>query len=202
MKLFKYFLILSMISMLSNLSIAQESVTQVQDNKKSNQESSVLLGGLAYFGLQNWSRVGSTGDSKMGFGFGGDLLAGAKIDETLKVYAGPHIGLNRWSADYSGKAYSATDSVYVNMNDMGVVMLMDFNDTYFHLGAGSSTISSAMVVGGKEIEYNYSGRSYDYKSFGIGIRYESMLLGLSGVQYDGFASAADRVEFNFGWGAF
>jgi len=73
-------------------------------------------GGDAYLALQNWPKVGMADDSKMGFGFGGSIGIGAQVDD-MKILIGPHLGYSRWSADYSHKPNSATDSVYVEMAD-------------------------------------------------------------------------------------
>ncbi len=165
-------------------------------------KSPVILGGALTIGLQNWSRVGSGDDSKMGFGLGGDFLIGTQIDETTKLLVGPHFSFNQWSADYSNKPNSVTDRVYVNMNDMGLNLWFDFGDMFLILGTGSSQLESAMVVNGVEIPYNFSGTEYGYKSFSLGFRSNSLFFSIGGVQYDGYAKYADRVEFNLGWMSF
>lgn len=162
-------------------------------------ESLLIFGGSVYFALENWSRVGDSGDSKMGFGFGGEFGLGAKIDE-MKVLVGPHLSLNRWSADYSQKYQSVTDSVYVEMMDLGLMLMTDFGDMYLNIGAGKSTISSGMIVGGRDIKYGYSGESYSYTHFSIGTNWDRTLLGVGVVNYSGYAKYADRVEFILGYG--
>lgn len=162
-------------------------------------ESLLIFGGSVYLALENWSRVGDSGDSKMGFGFGGEFGLGAKIDE-MKVLVGPHISFNRWSADYSHKYQSATDSVYVEMMDFGLMLMSDFGDMYLNIGAGKSEISSGMIVSGKDIKYGYSGENYSYTHFSIGTNWDRMLLGVGVVNYSGYAKYADRVEFILGYG--
>lgn len=163
--------------------------------------SGIIFGGLLNLSLQNWTRVGETGDSRIGLGFAGDLLIGMPIAD-MKLLVGPHFGYNGWSADYSTKANSATDRVTVDMSDVGVGFLIDFGDMYFQMGAGSSTLSSSMFVGNTKIDYSFSGTEYSYKMFGIGFRSGATFFGLGGTLYDGYARYADRVEFKFGFGFF
>lgn len=166
--------------------------------KTSNEGISLIFGGSIYFALENWSRVGTSGDSKMGFGFGGDFGIGMKIDD-LNFFVGPHLGLNRWSADYSQKSQSATDSVYVEMADTGINLTMDWGDMYINMGTGSSTISSGMIVSGQDIKYSYSGDQYSYTLVGLGMNMDRVLLGLNTVNYSGYAKYADRIEILIGY---
>jgi hypothetical protein len=166
-----------------------------QANKNSG--ISFALGGDLYLALENWSRVGTSGDSKMGVGFGGMIGAGLRIDE-MKVIVGPHASYNRWSADYSQKAQSATDSVYVTMSDTGVEFKAHFDDLFIQLGTGSSKIGSGMIVSGKDIQYPYSGEGYTYKSVGIGGKFDAIMLAVNATSYSGYAQYANRIEFILG----
>jgi len=154
-------------------------------------------GGDAYFALQNWSKVGMADDSKMGFGFGGSIGVGAQVDD-MKILIGPHLGYSRWSADYSHKPNSATDSVYVEMADVGLQFTAIFDDIVMAVGKGNSTISSGYIVNGRDIRYNYDGQSYPYSTVSIGFKMDMFLLSIGVVNYQGYAKDASRTDFRLG----
>ena len=156
----------------------------------------LAYGGDAYLALQNWSDVGMKDDSKMGFGFGANFGIGMQVDD-MKLLVGPHLGYSRWSADYSNKPNSATDSVYVEMADTGLQFTAVFDDILMSAGKGSSTISSGYVVNGRTIKYNYDGKSYPYSMVSIGFKMDAFLFSIGSVSYDGL-SAANRTDFRLG----
>lgn len=154
-------------------------------------------GGDAYLALQNWSKVGMADDSKMGFGFGGSIGIGAQVDD-MKILIGPHLGYSRWSADYSHKPNSATDSVYVEMADTGLQFTAIFDDIVMAVGKGNSTISSGYIVNGRDIRYNYDGKSYPYSTVSIGFKMDMFLFSIGVVNYEGYARDASRTDFRLG----
>ncbi|MCM2334682.1 MAG: hypothetical protein NDI82_12140, partial [Anaeromyxobacteraceae bacterium] len=158
---------------------------------------SLAFGGDVYVGFQNWSRVGTSDDAKLGFGLGGALLMGIRIDD-MRVLVGPHFGFSRWSADYSNKAQSATDSVYVEMKDTGLLFKAHFEDVFLQLGGGSSTIGSGMMVGGQDIKYPYDGDRYPYRLVGLGAQWDLGVVGINAVSYSGYAKYSNRFEVFFG----
>lgn len=155
-----------------------------------------VYGGDAYLALQNWSNVGMADDSKMGFGFGGSVGLGAQVDD-MKILVGPHLGYSRWSADYSNKPYSATDSVYVEMADTGLQFTAIFDDIAMALVKGESTISHAYVINGVDYKYSVDGKSYPYSMVSIGFKMDMFLFSIGSVSYDGL-SAANRTDFRLG----
>jgi hypothetical protein len=154
-------------------------------------------GGDAYIALQNWSDIGTAGDTKMGFGFGGTFGVGAQIDD-MKILIGPHLGFSRWSADYSNKPNSATDSVYVEMADTGLQFTAIFDDIVMAVGKGESTISSGYVVNGRTIKYGYDGNVYPYSTVSIGFKMDMLMFGIGVVNYQGYAKYASRTDFRLG----
>jgi hypothetical protein len=158
---------------------------------------SLAFGGDLYVGLQNWSKVGASGDTKLGFGLGGALLVGMRIDE-MRVLVGPHFAVSRWSADYSHKPQSATDSVYVEMMDTGLLFKASFDDLFIQLGSGSAGIGSGMVVGGQTIKYPYDGDRYTYRMVGLGAQWGLWMVGINAVSYSGYARYCNRAELIFG----
>ena len=63
------------------------------------------MAGLLLGSLQNWSEV-KTDDSKIGFGFSGDLFAGIIIDD-MYVGVGPHLGYSFWTLSKSAGGITA-----------------------------------------------------------------------------------------------
>lgn len=173
-------------------------VASAQDVSSGATDEGVKLayGGDAYLALQNWSNVGMSDDSKMGFGFGGSIGLGAQVDD-MKILVGPHLGYSRWSADYSNKPNSATDSVYVEMADAGLQFTAIFGDIFMALVKGESTISHAYVINGVDYKYSVDGKSYPYSMVSIGFKMDMFLFSIGSVSYDGL-SAANRTDFKLG----
>jgi len=170
-----------------------------QDGPSGAADEGVRLayGGDAYLALQNWPKIGMASDPKMGFGFGVNIGIGAQIDD-MKILVGPHLGYSRWSADYSNKPNSATDSVYVEMADTGLQFTAIFDDIVMAVGKGNSTISSGYIVNGRDIRYNYDGNSYPYSTVSIGFKMDMFLFSIGVVNYQGYAKDASRADFRLG----
>lgn len=159
----------------------------------------LALGGDLYLSPQIWSDIGAKDDTKFGIGLGMGMGMGIRIDES-KFLIGPHIGLSRWSADYSQKTNSATESVYVEMADVGLQVTVDFGDMFVSFGKGTSEISSGYVVNGKDIKYNYDGNTYPYSSVALGFKSSGFILGFGCTSYSGYAKHCNRAEFLLGLG--
>lgn len=174
-------------------------VATAQDASSSAPDEGVKFayGGDAYIALQNWPDVGMKDDPKMGFGFGANIGVGAQIDD-MKILVGPHLGYSRWSADYSNKPNSATDSVYVEMADAGLQFTAIFDDIVMAVGKGESTISSGYITNGVDIRYGYDGNSYPYSTVSIGLKMDMFLFSIGVVNYQGYAQAASRTDFRLG----
>lgn len=170
-----------------------------QAKEKPEVKEGFAFGGQLFLALQNWSRVGDKSDSKMGMGIGGSLGIGYQFDD-MKFLIGPQFWYNSWEADYSQKSQSATDSVYVKMSDVGMALMTYFDDFFLEIGAGKSTISSAMVVNGQEIAYSYDGKQFNYTSVSLGMKYELFMFGIGMKNYDGLAKYADHFNFMIGLG--
>ncbi len=186
--------------LMSSTLIAEESNDALQQESASQQDdgTSFAFGGDFYLALQNWSDVGMADDSKMGFGFGVNLGFGVRLDDTTFLI-GPHLAMNRWSADYSDKANSATDSVYVEMYDTGLQVSMLFDDLYLSVGKGSSEIASGYIVNGTDYRYAYDGDTYDYSQVSLGMKTNGFMIGLGAVSYDGYAKYCNRAELQLGF---
>jgi hypothetical protein len=104
------FLILLIFCMSGGVASAQE-----VSSASADQGVKFAYGGDVYFALQNWSKVGMSNDSKMGYGFGGSYGLGVQVDD-MKILIGPHLGYSSWSADYSSKSNSVTCSRRLNID--------------------------------------------------------------------------------------
>ncbi|MFA6120441.1 MAG: hypothetical protein WCT35_01525 [Sideroxydans sp.] len=174
-------------------------IASAQDASSSATDDGVKFayGGDAYLALQNWSKVGMADDSKMGFGFGGSIGVGMQVDD-MKILIGPQLAFSRWSADYSNKPNSATDSVYIEMADAGLQFTAIFDDIVMAVGKGNSTISSGYIVNGRDIRYNYDGKSYPYSTVSIGFKMDMFMFSVGVVNYEGYVQDASRTDFRLG----
>jgi hypothetical protein len=75
---------------------------------------------IFYAALQNWSKVGDGSDSKLGIGGGGMVGIALSFDSSMTFSAGPHFSYTSWTADYSKKSQSFTETVVLNLQDAGV----------------------------------------------------------------------------------
>jgi len=167
--------------------------------KKDEKKDGFVLGGHIFMALQNWSRVGATDDSKIGYGLGGTVGLGYRFDDS-RFLVGPQFWYNKWEQNYSKKSQSITSSVYVAMKDVGFALLADFDDVFLEIGGGSSGISSAMTVNGQEIAYAYSGDSYTYTAVNLGLKMNPFVLGIGLKNYSGYAKYANHFNFMLGLG--
>ena len=137
--------------------------------------------------------VGTTSDSAAS-----DPSIGISIDESMKVIVGPRIAYSMWSADYSDKPQSATQSVYVHMQDAGIGVHAEFDDMWLQFGTGTSEITSGMMVGGNDIQYGFSGDQYTYYNVGLGYKSGIFSLGIGFTSYTDYAQYCDHMSFILG----
>ena len=174
----------------------------VEDSADKDKGIRLKIVGNLYIAPENWKKVGDGQDSKFGYGLGGMLGLGLKIDDIL-LGVGPHFGVNRWSADYSHKSQSATSSVYVELADYGIegVFYMWFGSSKMSiiLGSGETEISSGYVVNGKTYMYPGLDRAKEkYHSVGIGFCMGKFEIAPVYVTYTGVAKDAERLEIRLG----
>lgn len=158
------------------------------------------FGGNVAFEPQYWSKIGSGDDPKFGIGLSGMGGVALAIDSLMRVVVGPRISYSMWSADYSEKDQSATQSVYVNMTDMGLAVSAEFDDMWLQFGTGQSEITSGMMVSGKDIKYPYSGDKYTYYNVELGYKTGIFQLGIGYTSYTGYAQYCNHVGFVIGLG--
>ena len=156
------------------------------------------FGGSIALEPQYWSKVGTGDDPKFGVGFAGMAGIGISIDESMKVIVGPRIAYSMWSADYSDKPQSATQSVYVHMQDAGIGVHAEFDDMWLQFGTGTSEITSGMMVGGNDIQYGFSGDQYTYYNVGLGYKSGIFSLGIGFTSYTDYAQYCDHMSFILG----
>jgi hypothetical protein len=179
--------------------------TSMQEvNTQPKEESSIKLKivGNLYVALENWSKVGDGKDAKIGYGLGGMVGIGLKIDD-LVIGVGPHMGINRWDADYSSKTNSATSSVYYELMDTGIegvfYMNMGKSKCAIIMGAGETEINGGYVVNGQTIMYPNTNKAKEsYKNVGIGFYFGKVQISPTYVTYTGVAKAAERLEIRIG----
>ena len=166
-------------------------------------KNGLAFGGNLFLALQHWSNIGSgvgqSGDSKIGVGLGGTFGIGFRLDD-IKVTAGPSLWSNTWSASATNTRTNVTSSVYLTMQDAGVALMAFFDDMYFEIGTGNSTVSAGARVGNQETSTTYNKQSFSYKTFSIGAKTGIWLFGLGVKNYDGYARNANHANFMLGIG--
>ena len=184
------------------LPVSFKSQQEVSSESKAESTIKLKIVGNLYVAPENWSKVGDGKDSKIGYGLGGMVGIGLKIDD-LVVGVGPHMGINRWEADYSTKTNSATSSVYYELVDTGIegVFYMNMGKSKFAiiLGTGETEISGGYVVNGQTIMYPDTNKAKEsYKNVGIGFYFGKVQISPTYVTYTGVAKAAERLEIRIG----
>ena len=169
----------------------------------SGEGSRFALGYNLYLSPQLWPEVGAEDDPKFGFGVGG-MIGVAWIWGDMKIVAGPHMSYNMWTADYSDKPASATQSVSFGMADVGAELLFHFDESMgLWMGAGTSTMDASMLLDNGDTYY-YPGlhqASFPYKSVGVSFKFaKKFRFGIGVTQYEGAAEDATRAEFRLGLG--
>lgn len=161
----------------------------------------IRLTGNFYAAFENWPDVGAEDDPKFGFGLGG-MFGAAFIVDDMRLAIGPHMGYNIWTADYSQKPSSATQSVTIAMADLGWEMQMAFDDLAIYLGKGTATMEAYMVLdNGDEVAYpGLDGEEFGYQTVGIGFKMRRVTLGIAHTSYDDNAVDASRLEIRFSIG--
>ncbi|MFA4966873.1 MAG: hypothetical protein WC624_01470 [Candidatus Margulisiibacteriota bacterium] len=167
-------------------------------NAKPKDNDIPQFAGNFYFAPQTWPNVGNGSDTKFGLGLGG--MFGLKMplgDTTTSI--GPHIGISHWSADYSKKSGGATDSVFVEMVDLGMEFQIEYENVQMIIGAGGTQLSSGMIIGGKTQMYpGLDKAQYQYTAAGLGFKMENYYIAVVAVSYSGYAHYADRMEIRGG----
>lgn len=166
--------------------------------------SKFIFGANLYLSPQAWPNIGQDDDPKFGVGFGGMLGVGWQWDELVMLF-GPHISYQMWTADYSQKPNSATQSVTIGMADVGVEAIFHFDKSMgFWMGAGSSTMDASMLLDNGDTFYypGLDGEQFGYLSAGVTFKVGRLLrFGLGVTQYNEDAARdANRVEFRLGFG--
>ena len=160
------------------------------------------LSGNLYFALQNWTKVGDGTDPKIGIGLGGTIGIGLNLDSSMTVAVGPHFAYNAWGANYSEKANSYTESVTLNMQDVGLELSLVWDDISIFMGAGESKMEHFMTLtdGQKIPYYGLDGRSANYTTVGFTFAMAPFLIGANVHSYADFAKDVSRIEFRVGLG--
>lgn len=158
------------------------------------------IAGNLYAALENWSKVGDGSDSKIGFGAGGMIGLALSFDSTMTFAAGPHFSYNAWSADYSKKPQSFTQTVVLNMEDTGIELSLVFDDIGVFMGAGKSKMEHYMTLtsGTKVPYYGLDGKTTNYTSVGITFTLAPLFIGAGYTSYADFAKDASRLEIRIG----
>ena len=158
--------------------------------------------GNIYIAMQGWSKVGDDSDSKIGIGAGGMIGLALSFDSSMTFAVGPHFSYNSWTADYSKKANSFTESVALNMQDTGLELSLVFDGMGVYMGAGKSKMEHFMILtnGTKVPYYGLDGKTTDYTSVGFTFALSPFFVGAGYTSYAGFAKDASRVEFRLGLG--
>jgi hypothetical protein len=162
-------------------------------------EVQFALAGLLLGSLQSWNQL-DTDESKMGFGFSGNLFAGV-IWEDMYFGAGPHLGINFWTLSKSSGGYTA--SATTSVSDIGLDIGVAWEGFYTTLGFGSSNVSISATVSGPGINESTSvdiPESIGYTRVAIGWA-DGWAFGIAFVSYsdEDIPNNLGRVEFNFGW---
>lgn len=157
----------------------------------------------AYASPQVWPDVGAEDDQKFGIGFGG-MVGLAWIWGDLVIAVGPHLSYQMWTANYTAKPNSATQSVTFGMADAGIEALFHFDEkTGFWAGTGTSTMDASMLLDNGDTFYypGLDGEQFSYLSAGVTFKLAQRIrLGFGVTQYEEAARAANRVELRAGFG--
>lgn len=157
----------------------------------------------AYASPQIWPDIGADDDHKFGIGFGG-MLGLAWIWDDLVIAVGPHLSYQLWTANYSQKPNSATQSVSFGMADAGIEAVFHFDEkSGFWAGSGMSTMDASMLLeNGDTFRYpGLDGAEFSYLTAGFTFTMASRVrLGFGVTQYEKAARDANRIELRLGVG--
>jgi hypothetical protein len=161
----------------------------------------VRFAGNLYIAPQIWPDIGADDDQKVGVGLGGMLGLALVIDDT-RLGVGPHFGYNIWTANYSSKPNSATQSVTFAMLDAGLELAFSMDDFVIFLGKGTSTMEAYMLLdSGSEFRYpGLDGEKFGYQTVGVGFTMKRFILGIVHTSYDDAAKDASRLEIRLAIG--
>ncbi len=175
--------------------------TPVVEPKKKG-ASFALRGGL-FANLEIWNNLGKNSqlgisgdpDSKVGFGLMGLLTAGVDIDDDLYFGVGPHLGANFWR--HSEKILNYETSVQITPLDFGADFAFGFDDMYFVVGFGSSSVSVTAEVGNDSQTVEIPEKA-PYTRIQIGWS-DGIGIGFAIVSYDDPFKNLGRLEINIGF---
>lgn len=193
-----------LIALLALVSLASTSLQAQQKPAADTASGSrFALGWNAYLSPQIWPDIGMDDDHKLGIGFGG-MIGIAWIWDDLVIAVGPHLSYQMWTADYSQKPNSATQSVTIGMADAGLEAVFHFDKSMgFWAGTGSSTMDASMLLENGDTFYypGLNGEQFSYLSAGFTFTVgQKFRLGFGVTQYEEAARDANRVELRFGLG--
>ena len=154
-----------------------------------------------YLALEIWPDVGADDDSKLGFGIGGTIGVAFVVNDT-RLVVGPHFGYNLWTANYSSKPNSYTQSVTFGMADVGAELEFTMDNLVLYLGKGTSTMAGSMLLDdGTTFRYpGLDGEQFSYNTVGVGYVSKRFTLGMLHTSYPGAAKDASRLEVRLALG--
>ncbi len=178
-------LTLVMMLFLSTSVFAQENAMPAKD-----ESAAFVIGGNLHASLQKWgesnpeSTPESDNESNWGYGAGGLLGAGVKLDPTTEIIGGFHFQLNHCEWNYTnsttGGIENVTDKWEANLTDIGLGFQAVMDDTIMTAAFGFSRLSMTETIDGVE----YPAHIYDgdkgkcsFVDIGIGFKSESTTLG-------------------------
>jgi hypothetical protein len=169
--------------------------TLVKSNIPVDRGVQFSLAGLLLGSLGNWNDL-KTDESKLGFGFGGDLYAGIILDD-MYVGVGPHFGYNFWS--FSKSISGITASSTTSIGDFGFGLGAAWEGFYLTLGMGSGNVSVTAEADGDSQTIDLP-EGIAYTRIGLGW-FDGFAIGIALMNYsdDKIPNELNRVEFNLGW---
>ena len=185
------------------LGLAMGSLEAQQTPAADSGGSRFAFGWNLYASPQIWPDIGADDDHKIGLGLGG-MFGLAWIWDEMVILVGPHLSYQFWTANYSNKPNSATESVTIGMADAGLEAVFHFDESMgFWAGTGSSTMDASMLLENGDTFYypGLNGEQFNYLSAGLTFKLgQRWRFGFGVTQYEKAARDANRVELRLGMG--